>query len=264
MLKAIGVLVAVLVLAAFAPSASASHPRTGVLDEPLGHVIYDFFDSEKEPFFVATGTWEDWTAPEGVTFAVFELVGGAGESGEGHGHVVAGVDLEPGETYGVRVGAGGEDTSAFSLGCAIPEWWECSGTVIAAGGDSATSWNQTNLVPSDASPSDELWEGGGPSSSPQSGWAIVHYWPEEDDPPTGGEPPPTGGLADNVAVGAQALQVARAPGLVSKLCKIRWTGRRVLTWIGADGVDLGHRRAVHPRRRGACPTKRGVPAVYLP
>lgn len=248
-------LVAALVIAVFAPSASASHPRTGVLDEPLGRLIVDFFYSETDSFGF-TDTWEEWTPPEGVTFAVFEFWGGAGESGEGHGHVVAGVDLEPGEAYRIRVGGGGEDTAAYSLRCAIPEWWECGSTVIAAGGDSAMSGNQTNLVPSGASPEIERWEGGGPNSEPASGWAVIHYWP--DDPPIDENPPPTGdhGSIGTPVAGAEIVQLAPAPGLVSRLCKVRRKGRRAPLRIVSRRVDLDYRKVVHPRKRAACGSMR--------
>lgn len=251
MFRMVGALFAAIAIAVFAPSASASHARTGVLDEPRGHLIIDFFDSEKDSFGF-TGMWEEWTPPEGVTYAVFELFGGAGESGEGHGHVAAGIDLEPGETYRFRVGGGGEDTSAFSTRCAIPEWWECGGTVIAAGGDSATSWNQTNLVPSDASPAIENWEGGGPDSQVGPGWAIIHYWLEEDDAPTGEKAPPTGDLRGPIGNADPSAQAVPTPGVVPNHCKVRRKGRRASLWIVSGRVGLGHGRAVRPRQDRAC------------
>lgn len=246
MSRVVGLLAAAFILAVFAPGASASHPRTGILDESLGHLIIDIFDSEKDSFGF-TGAWEEWTPPDGVDHALFELWGGAGESGEAHGHVLAEVDLEPGETYLIRVGDGGEDTAAFSARCAIPEWWECVGTVIAAGGDSATSWNQTNLVPSEDPFAIETWEGGGPGSELQPGWAIVHYWPEEDPAPNGTEAPPGGASPGPPSSSDSALQ-AGPPSP----CRLKKKGRRPPTRIVSGRVGLDHRRAVSSRRHKAC------------
>ena len=253
MFRAFVVLLAALVIVIFASSALAAEPRTGPLDEPRPHLIVDIFDSEKEAF-AFTGTWEEWTPPEGVTYAIFELFGGAGESGEAQGHVAAGVDLQPGEPYMIRVGGGGEDTSAVSIHCLIPEWWECGGTVIAAGGDSTRSWNQTNLVPTDASAAIEHWEGGGPDSELESGRAIVHYWlPEDERPPLDEETPPDGdtsGLDAGTDTAAQLVQ----PGVVPKPCAARQGNRRKAPKRTRRGrpPGIGLARAVGTRRRGSC------------
>ena len=190
-----GALIVALVIAAFAPPiASAAEPRTGPLEESRGYLILDLFAPATDSFN-DVGTWEEWVPPEGIDFVVIELFGGAGESTEAHGHVAAGLDLLPGETYQIRVGGPGEDTVAYSTNCLIPEWWECDGTLIAAGGDAAKSMNQTNLVPPGTPGSQYLeleeWEGGGPDEVAAPGLAIFHYWPDEEEEP-GTEKEPTG------------------------------------------------------------------------
>ena len=196
--KTIGALIVTLVIAVFAPVASAAEPRTGPLAEPEPYLILDLFAPATDSFENA-GTWEEWVPPEGLDFVVIELFGGVNDSTEAHGHVAAGLDLAPGEIYQVRVGGPGEDTVAYSTNCLIPEWWECEGTLIAAGGDAAKSMNQTNLVPPGTPGSKYLeieeWEGGGPDEAASSGRATFHYWVDEDEEqetekePAGNTPP---------------------------------------------------------------------------
>lgn len=137
------------------------------LTHSLGYVIVDIFDSEKVGFS-HTGTFQEWQAPEGVDFALFELFGGEGESGEPRGHILAGLEVDPGEAFDIQVGGEGEDTilvrgGSFEVG-------------VAAGGDT----ERPNYFPWMASPAEEFWEGGGSESEPGYGYAIVHYWPSED------------------------------------------------------------------------------------
>lgn len=251
MFRAIGVLIAVLLIAV-TPSASAAEPRTGVLDSPRSSLIIDIFEGEKDSFFF-TGSWEEWTAPEGVAYAMFELVGGSGKTGEAHGHVLAGIDLEEGETYLIRVGGGGRDTSATRINCAIPEWWDCGGAVIAAGGDAATSFSQTNRVPDAAEPAMEHWEGGGPNSGLGSGRAIIHYFLEEhespeEDPPANDE---TLGLQSATAPIEQVAQIA-SPGVPSNPCRAVKRGPRRGGNVFSGAVGINYRQVADPRQRRAC------------
>jgi hypothetical protein len=133
------------------------------LVDPLPYVVIDIFDSRKVGF-AYVGGWQEWVVPEGVDRALFELWGGAGESGEPRGHVLAGLEVSPGETFDIRVGGPGADTTLhaglFSVG-------------VAAGGDT----ERPNYFPWMSSPEEEFWEGGGIGSEPGDGHAIVHYWP---------------------------------------------------------------------------------------
>ncbi|HEX9944824.1 MAG TPA: PASTA domain-containing protein [Thermoanaerobaculia bacterium] len=127
-------------------------------------VIVDIFDGE-EASFSATGAWQTWTVPLGVSRATFQLFGGEGGSGGARGHVVAGLDVQPGETFHLWVGGPGADTIASRAGTFQ--------TAVAAGGDS----ERPNYLPAGASDAWAVWEGGGPSSVPAPGALVVHYWP---------------------------------------------------------------------------------------
>src|SRR5215207_10060841 len=169
--KLIGALIVALAIVVMAASASAEEPRTGVLDSPRESVTYDFDSSSVEFGPVDTEPpLQKWIVPEGVTYAIFELWGGSGESGEAHGHVLAGVPVKPGDGYRVGVSESGEGAE-IAAGCAIPEYWECLHYTFAAGGDSP--W--TNDLPAGANPAIERWEGGGPDSEPGPGRVIIHY-----------------------------------------------------------------------------------------
>lgn len=139
------------------------------LTDSLGYVIVDIFDSEKVGFS-HTGTVQQWEVPEGVDFALFELFGGEGESSEPRGHILAGLEVDPGEVFNFQVGGEGEDTilsrgGSFDVG-------------VAAGGDT----ERPNYFPWMSSPADEFWEGGGSDSKPGAGYALVHFWPSENSP----------------------------------------------------------------------------------
>ncbi len=137
------------------------------LTHSLGYVIVDVFGSEKVGFS-HIGTVQNWKAPEGVDFALFELFGGEGESGEPRGHILAGLEVDPGEAFNIQVGGEGDDTTlvrahSFDVG-------------VAAGGDT----ERPNYLPRMSSPAEEFWEGGSSESDPGKGYAIVHYWLSED------------------------------------------------------------------------------------
>jgi len=134
------------------------------LTYPLAYVIVDIFDSEKAGF-AYTGSGQEWIVPPEVDYALFELFGGKGSSGEPRGHILAGLEVEPGEAFELFVGGPGGDTTLVRAGS--------FDVGVAAGGDS----ERPNYLPSMASPADEFWEGGGPESVPGNGYAIVHYWP---------------------------------------------------------------------------------------
>jgi hypothetical protein len=162
------------------------------LVDPLPSVIVDIFDSEKDSFQY-TGLWEKWTVPDGVELAAFELWGGRGDSSEPHGHILAGFDVIPGETFYLRVGGPGEDTQLSR-----PETFEAG---LAAGGDT----ERPNYLPWGASYAQEFWEGGGSESESGNGYARVHYWPPEES----GETPPE----DKTVVGNQPFLAFSPPGL---------------------------------------------------
>src|SRR5215204_889988 len=171
--KLIGALIVALTIVVMASIASAEEPRTGVLDSPRESVTYEFDSSSVEFGPVDTEPpRQQWIVPEGVTYAIFELWGGSGDSGEGRGHVLAGVSVKPGDTYTLGVPQSGEGDAAIHRQCLIPEYWECPNYTAAAGGDNSPSIND---LPAGANPAIERWEGGGPDSEPGPGRVIIHY-----------------------------------------------------------------------------------------
>jgi PASTA domain-containing protein len=128
--------------------------------DPLPSVIFDFFDTENVGF-PYTGGYQSWTVPKGVERATFELWGGHGESGEPRGHVLAGYEVTPGETFGIQIGGPGEDTTLN------PGWV----LAMAAGGDT----ERPNYVFPPDSLAQAVWEGGGTGSQAGNGYAVVHF-----------------------------------------------------------------------------------------
>jgi len=163
------------------------------LADSLGYVIVDIFDSEKVGFS-HTGSAQEWTVPKGVDYVIFELFGGEGKSGEPRGHILAGLEVDPGEAFDIRVGGEGEDTTlvrggSFDVG-------------VAAGGDT----ERPNYLPWMSSPAEEFWEGGGGDSESGDGYAMVHFWPSEN--PT--DPPSANPLS--VATSSKPARFASCPG----------------------------------------------------
>jgi hypothetical protein len=214
------------------------------LTEPLPYVIADFFDSENVGFS-HTGSWQEWIVPDGVDYATFELFGGEGESGEPRGHVLAGFEVEPGETFDIGVGGYGGNTSVSR-----PGLWDVG---LAAGGDT----ERPNYLPWSASFAEEFWEGGGPGSKPSNGYAIVHYLPPEEGPSTEEEPPNTGHEAEEQpsTVGEQPpaldLQRSQDPGPPCIVPRLRGrTLRSARRALVRANCRLGKVKRRHsPRRR---------------
>ena len=168
------------------------------LVDPLPYIVVDIFDSEKAGF-AHTGSWQEWTVPEGVDHALFELFGGEGESGEPRGHIIAGLEVEPEETFSIFVGGHGRDTTlvrdgSFDVG-------------VAAGGDT----ERPNYFPWGASNANEFWEGGGTGSEPEDGYAIVHYWPPEESTEVPPEDKPDVGHQPELAPPSLSLSQQPAP-----------------------------------------------------
>jgi hypothetical protein len=168
------------------------------LVDPLPAVVIDIFDG-RGVGFPYTGGGQSWVVPEGVERVLFELWGGPGGSGEPRGHILAGFDVTPGDTFHIRIGGPGEDTtlvrgSTFSVG-------------VAAGGDT----ERPNYLPWMSSPSEEFWEGGGVGSEPEAGYAIVHYWPPEpqSDPPVS-DPPAIDPLSMSLSSNPLSLSIDSA------------------------------------------------------
>ncbi len=141
------------------------YDRRDFVSAPQPKVVADIFDSQKIVFSHA-GWWE-WTAPAGLERVFVELWGGSGESGEPHGHVLAGYNVKPGERLGFITGGIGEDTSAYRL---TPGWPEL--LAMAAGGDT----ERPNYVFLPATRGESFWEGGGIGSQPSEGRVRLHFW----------------------------------------------------------------------------------------
>lgn len=165
--------------------------------EPFFSVIYDFFADEADGFF-PTGAVQTWTAPDNLEDIVFELRGGAGQSGFPEGHVIASFPVRPGESFEIEVGSVGEATT-------LRRARTRELIARAAGGDDHT----VNFLAPWASGSTH-YEGGGSEPFPWNGFAAVHQWMSSPPPPPAGDPPPE---PEPKLPNDEAVNVSRPPAV---------------------------------------------------